>query len=147
MGQIVTVRKIMTQTEDWPQARTRIKRWIHMSIPERPGWVVGVRYLQTVKASFYEHRFSSISADDGYTGPTVEEIEPRQKVLLICFWPTETPRHVHPDDISLVPDFPYRSGAGELLQREMRQQYRDYPEYFPRDAKGRFIKSTFTSEE
>lgn len=115
------------------------KRRVVSCIP-MTGWLVGVRVVPSQwKVVYVPSSFSDDYECFGY----YEDRAPRMTIALVALWPTKPPIEVPAESIFPVGTFPGAVGPDnprECDAERMRQDVREHPEWYRRDAKGRFVK-------
>ncbi|MDE2104660.1 MAG: hypothetical protein KGL39_45915 [Patescibacteria group bacterium] len=124
-------------------------RWERFGIPERTGWIVGIRYMPTgrfLRSRQVERNVGGYAEDD-WAPPEWRQAGKPTPALLVCFWPSEKPVPV-PMDAWRKPDPPFfdnphPSAWGQSANDVARAKAilaawnTDNPQ--PRGAKGRFV--------
>lgn len=104
------------------------------------GWLVGVR---VVSSKWTKHYSPSCYSDEVETFYYASDAAPRMTVALVALWPNKPPIEVPAEFVFAVGTFPNVAGPENPRASDMEEQkkaHRDHPEWYRRDAKGRFVK-------
>lgn len=104
------------------------------------GWLVGVR---VVSSQWKKNYGPSMFSDDYESFAYHEDQAPRMTVALVALWPTKPPIEVPAEFVFAVGTFPNAAGPENPRSSDTEEQkkaHREHPEWYLRDAKGRFVK-------
>lgn len=104
----------------------------------RHGWLVGWRTI----ATDWSVQFGSYSYEE-YEPNCVSQINKKERVAMVLFWPTQKPRYIPIDAVCLHDEAthgPFLPTSGIEWTEHDKQNMREWSKDFPRDEHGRFCK-------